>query len=72
LGGCFSFLFFFFSQTEQCGGDLAAAQEQLADVEANLKLQHDEMEALQREQEQAKVRLFFFLLFKISNLLSFL
>ena len=44
-------------EAEQAGGDLAAAQEQLLEVEATLKAQEAEIQDLQREQKQAKVRM---------------
>lgn len=43
-------------ESEQSGGDLAAAQEQLVEVESTLKAQADEIETLQKEQSQVKVR----------------
>ncbi|KAI9882306.1 MAG: 37S ribosomal protein S9, mitochondrial [Watsoniomyces obsoletus] len=39
---------------EQCGGDLAAAQEQLTEVDTTLKVQREEMDSLKEEQEQVK------------------
>ena len=44
-------------ESEQSGGDLAAAQEQLVEVESTLKAQADEISALQQEQAHLKVRL---------------
>ncbi|SLM34545.1 condensin subunit, partial [Lasallia pustulata] len=41
-------------ESEQSGGDLAAAQEQLVEVESTLKAQADEMSALQKEQAHLK------------------
>lgn len=43
-------------ESEQSGGDLAAAQEQLVEVESTLKAQADEIEALQKDQAQVKVQ----------------
>lgn len=43
-------------ESEQSGGDLAAAQEQLVEVESTLKAQADEISALQKEQAHLKVR----------------
>lgn len=40
--------------TEQCGGDLAAAQEQLSEIDSTLKGQQEEIEALKQEQSQLK------------------
>lgn len=42
-------------ESEQAGGDLAAAQEQLVEVEATLKAQQEEIEALLQEQARVKV-----------------
>ena len=44
-------------ESEQSGGDLAAAQEQLVEVDSTLKAQADEVQALQKEQAQVKVSL---------------
>lgn len=41
-------------EAEQCGGDLAAAQEQLQDVQTTLKTQQEEIDALIAEQAQVK------------------
>ena len=41
--------------SEQCGSDLAAAQEQLEDVQTTLKSQQDELNELLAEQSNAKV-----------------
>ncbi len=43
--------------SEQCGSDLAAAQEQLEEVETTLKSQQDELNELLEEQKRVKVRL---------------
>ena len=42
-------------ESEQAGGDLGAAQEQLAESENALKAQEEEMQALEREQDTLKV-----------------
>ena len=42
-------------ESEQSGGDLTAAQEQLVEVESTLRAQADEIETLQKEQSQVKV-----------------
>ena len=42
--------------SEQVGGDLATAQEQLQEVEHNLKAQEEELASLLSEQKQVKVR----------------
>ena len=42
-------------EAEQSGADLGAAQEQLADIESTLSAQNAEIEALRKEQAQAKV-----------------
>jgi structural maintenance of chromosome 2 len=44
-------------ESEQSGGDLAAAQEQMAEVESSLKAQEEEINALVKEQGAIKVRL---------------
>lgn len=44
-------------EAEQTGGDRSAAQEQLVEVEATLKSQEAEIQDLQREQNEAKVRM---------------
>lgn len=41
-------------ESEQCGADLAAAQEQLQDVQTTLKTQQEEIDALIAEQAKAK------------------
>lgn len=41
-------------ESEQCGSDLAAAQEQLEDVQTTLKTQQDEIDELLAEQKQAQ------------------
>lgn len=41
-------------ESEQCGSDLAAAQEQLEDVQTTLKTQQEEIEELLAEQKQAQ------------------
>lgn len=43
-------------EAEQAGADLGAAREQLAEVDSTLKAQESEIEELEREQTQAKVR----------------
>lgn len=42
-------------ESEQSGGDLAAAQEQMAEVESTLKAQEEEIDALLKEQAEIKV-----------------
>ena len=42
-------------ESEQCGVDLASAQEQLQDAETALRAQQDELDSLVEEQNQAKV-----------------
>lgn len=42
-------------ESEQCGSDLAAAQEQLQDADTTLKAQREEIEELSAEQVKAKV-----------------
>ena len=42
-------------EAEQAGADLSAAQDQLAEVDANLQAQDAEVQALQKEQAQVKV-----------------
>jgi structural maintenance of chromosome 2 len=42
-------------ESEQCGLDLAAAQDQLQDVQTTLKTQQEEIDALIAEQAAAKV-----------------
>jgi len=42
-------------ESEQSGGDLAAAQEQMAEVESTLKAQEEEINALLKEQGAIKV-----------------
>ena len=42
-------------ESEQCGADLATAQEQLQDAETALTTQQEELDSLLREQTQAKV-----------------
>ena len=42
-------------ESEQCGSDLAAAQEQLQDAEVTLKAQQDEINSLATEQTRVKV-----------------
>ena len=42
-------------EAEQAGADLGAAQDQLAEVDANLEAQDVEVQALQKEQAQVKV-----------------
>ena len=42
--------------SEQAASDFAAAEEQLAEIDAAIKAQQEELEALQREQVQVKVR----------------
>jgi structural maintenance of chromosome 2 len=41
--------------SEQAGADLSAAEEQIAEIDATIKAQQEEVEALQREQGKAKV-----------------
>lgn len=41
--------------SEQCGSDLAAAQEQLEEVQTNLKSQQEELDELLAEQSRVKV-----------------
>lgn len=41
-------------EAEQCGGDLAAAQEQFQDAEVNLKTQQEELKALMKEGQAVK------------------
>lgn len=41
--------------SEQCGSDLAAAQEQLEEVQTNLKSQQQELDELLAEQSRVKV-----------------
>jgi structural maintenance of chromosome 2 len=43
-------------ESEQCGSDLAAAQEQLEDVQTTLKSQKEDIDGLLAEQTKAKVR----------------
>jgi structural maintenance of chromosome 2 len=43
-------------ESEQCGSDLAAAQEQLEEVQTTLKLQQEEVDELTAEQCRVKVR----------------
>lgn len=42
-------------ESEQCGSDLAAAQEQLEDVQTTLTSQQDELDELLTEQTRVKV-----------------
>ncbi len=42
-------------EAEQAGADLSAAEEQLAEVNSTLKAQEEEIESLQKQQNQAKV-----------------
>ena len=42
-------------ESEQCGSDLAAAQEQLEDVQTTLKSQQEDINGLLAEQTKAKV-----------------
>ena len=42
-------------EAEQTGADLGAAQEQMAEINQTLDAQQSEIEALQKEQAQAKV-----------------
>ena len=44
-------------ESEQCGSDLAAAQEQLEEVQVTLKSQQEEVDALLTEQARVKVKL---------------
>ena len=60
-------------EAEQAGADLSAAQDQLAEVDASLQAQDVEVQALQKEQAQAKVsdRQFNMLcIFKLSSVLQ--
>ena len=43
-------------ESEQAGGDLAAGQEQLVEVDLTLKTQQEEIEGLMQEQARAKVK----------------
>ena len=43
-------------EAEQAGSDIGAAQEQLVEFDATLKTQEAEIQALQQEQKQLKVR----------------
>jgi structural maintenance of chromosome 2 len=43
--------------SEQCGSDLAATQEQLEEVQTNLKSQQEELDELLAEQSRVKVML---------------
>jgi len=43
-------------ESEQAGGDLAAGQEQLVEVDLTLKTQQEEIEGLMQEQVRAKVK----------------
>jgi structural maintenance of chromosome 2 len=43
-------------ESEQCGSDLAAAQEQLEDAQTTLKSQKEDIDGLLAEQTKAKVR----------------
>lgn len=43
-------------ESDQCGADLAAAQEQLEDVDTTLKAQQDELSSLTAEHARVKVR----------------
>ncbi len=43
-------------ESEQGGGDLAAAQEQLVEVDSTLRSQQEEIKALVQEQARVKVR----------------
>ena len=42
-------------ESDQSGGDFAAAQEQLAEVETTLRSQEEEIETLQKDQTEIKV-----------------
>lgn len=42
-------------ESEQVGGDLSAAEEQIAEVENTLKAQAEEIESMKREQSRIKV-----------------
>lgn len=46
-------------ESEQAGGDLAAAQEQLVEVDLTLKNQQEEIEGLMQEQARVKVKLLY-------------
>ncbi len=46
-------------ESEQAGGDLAAAQEQLIEVDLTLKTQQEEIEGLVQEQARAKVKVLY-------------
>lgn len=45
-------------ESEQCGSDLAAAQEQLQDADVTLKTQQEEIDSLTSEQTRVKVHNF--------------
>lgn len=46
-------------ESEQAGGDLAAAQEQLVEVDLTLETQQEEIEGLMQEQARAKVKVLY-------------
>lgn len=46
-------------ESEQAGGDLGAAQEQLLEVDSTLKTQQEEIEILMQEQARVKVGVFY-------------
>jgi structural maintenance of chromosome 2 len=48
-------------ESEQCGSDLAAAQEQLEDAQTTLKSQKEDIDGLLAEQTKAKVRVSVFI-----------
>jgi structural maintenance of chromosome 2 len=48
-------------ESEQCGSDLAAAQEQLEDAQTTLKSQKEDIDGLLAEQTKAKVRVSMFI-----------
>ena len=56
-------------ESEQAGGDLGAAQEQLLEMDKTLKAQEEEIQALQKEQDKTKV-CSLYLQFTKKNLLS--
>lgn len=46
-------------ESEQAGGDLAAAQEQLVEVDLTLETQQEEIEGLMQEQARVKVKVLY-------------
>jgi structural maintenance of chromosome 2 len=47
--------------SEQCGSDLAAAQEQVHDIQVTISAQKEELDGLVEEQDSAKVHIFMIL-----------